>query len=408
MRGTVNVREAFVIASRSLRANKLRSVLTTLGIIIGVAAVIVLVGLGDGIKAGFNDSFGKFATQITVSKVSGSVIGGSVRNLTDADVRALEDPSQAPDVASVTPVVTGGALATYDQKKFQASITGSTSDYLQVSDRDLVVGQMFTAAQERGNAKVTVLGPNVVASLFNGDAGAAIGKAVRLGRANFTVVGVLDSNGQGDDAALVPIGAARSYLVGGADSVSQMIVKAASPSQVTSARNEITQVLDERHHIADPTQRDFKVNAFQTQLDRMNQTLTFLTVFTVAIAAISLIVGGIGVANIMLVSVTERTREIGIRKAIGARRSAIMKQFLIESTVLAGIGGLAGAVFGVALTLTAAYVIPRISPKFGTPDISAPALAVAFLFSLVIGLLAGGYPALRASRLRPIEALRFQ
>ncbi|MBO0876286.1 MAG: ABC transporter permease, partial [Pseudonocardia sp.] len=140
----MNIREACVIASRSLRANKLRSVLTTLGIIIGVAAVIVLVGLGDGIKAGFNDSFGKFATQITVSKVNGSVIGGSVRNLTDADVKAL---GQAPDVASVTPVVTGGALATYDQKKFQASITGTTSDYLQVADRDLVVGQMFTSAQ---------------------------------------------------------------------------------------------------------------------------------------------------------------------------------------------------------------------------------------------------------------------
>jgi putative ABC transport system permease protein len=401
----VNIREAFVIASRSLRANKLRSVLTTLGIIIGVAAVIVLVGLGDGIKAGFNASFGKFATQITVSKVSGSVIGGSVRNLTDADVKAL---GQARDVSSVTPVVTGGALATYDQKKFQASITGSTSDYLEVADRDLVTGQMFTPAQERGNAKVTVLGPNVAATLFGGDAGAAIGKAVRLGRANFTVIGVLDSNGQGDDDVLVPIGAARSYLVGGADTVSQMIVKAASPAQVPAAQGEITQILDDRHHILDATQRDYKVHAFQTQLDRMNQTLTFLSLFTVAIAGISLIVGGIGVANIMLVSVTERTREIGIRKAIGARRSAIMKQFLIESTVLAGLGGLAGVLVGVGMTLTAAYIIPRISPKFGTPDVSAPALAVAFVFSLVIGLLAGGYPALRAARLRPIEALRFQ
>ncbi|WP_028926123.1 ABC transporter permease [Pseudonocardia acaciae] len=404
----MNIREAFVIASRSLRANKLRSVLTTLGIIIGVAAVIVLVGLGDGIKSGFNESFGKMANQITVSKVSGSVIGGGVRNLTDADVRALENPAQAPDVASATPVVTGTALATYDQRKYQTSITGSTSDYLRVSDRGVVVGQMFTPAQERASAKVALLGPNAVATLFGGDAGAALGKQVRLGRANFTVIGVLESNGMGDDAALVPIGAARSYLVGGADTVNQIIVKATSPATVQAAQDQITRTLDDRHHIGDPTQRDFKLMAFQNQLDRMRETLTFLTVFTVAIASISLIVGGIGVANIMLVSVTERTREIGIRKAIGARRSAIMKQFLIESTVLAGIGGLAGAAVGVGLTLGAAYVIPKLAPNFGTPDVSVPALAVSFVFSLVIGLLAGGYPALRAARLRPIEALRFQ
>ncbi|GAA5155717.1 ABC transporter permease [Pseudonocardia eucalypti] len=404
----MNFREAIVIASRGLEANKLRAVLTTLGIIIGVAAVIMLVGLGNGIKAGFNDSFGKLANQLTVSKVTGSTLGGQIQNLTDRDVTALRDRSKAPAVASVTPTVTGSAVATYNQLKFQASVLGSTPDYLEITDRDLAVGNMFTAAQARSNAKVVVLGANSVVSLFGGNAGDAMGKEVRLGNSTFTVIGVLATNGQNDDAVVVPLGTARAYLTGGTDEVNQIIVKATSPQAVRAAQDQITSVLDARHSIHDPEKRDFKVNVMQNQLDRMTETLGFLTIFTVAIACISLIVGGIGVANIMLVSVTERTREIGIRKAIGARRSAIMKQFLIESTVLSGLGGMVGMAVGVGMTLVAAQIIPQLSPRFGTPTVSWTAVGISFLFSLVIGVVAGGYPALRASTLRPIEALRFQ
>ena len=404
----MNLSEAFVIAGRGLKANKLRSVLTTLGIIIGVAAVIVLVGLGDGIKAGFSDTFGKTANQVTVSKVSGTVLGGASRNLTDSDVKALAQHSTTPDVASATPVVTGSALATYAQKQYQTSVVGSTSDYLGVANRDLLVGQMFTAAQQNANARVVVLGVNPVATLFGGDAAAALGQQVRIGRSNFTVIGVLTSDRQGDDDVVMPLGAARAYLVGGGDAVNQIIVKAASTNQVTAAETEIETVLDDQHHIKDPSERDFTVHSFQNQLQDMQQTMTFLEIFIIAIAGISLVVGGIGVANIMLVSVTERTREIGIRKAIGARGSAIMKQFLIESTVLAGLGGAVGVVFGVGLTLVAAAVIPTLAPKFGTPDVSTLAVVASFVFSLFIGVLAGGYPARRASRLRPIEALRFE
>jgi putative ABC transport system permease protein len=162
------------------------------------------------------------------------------------------------------------------------------------------------------------------------------------------------------------------------------------------------------HLIKDPSKRDYRIKNMQDRLDKMNDTLGFISIFIVAIAAISLVVGGLGVANIMLVSVTERTREIGIRKAIGARSGAIMKQFLTEAVALAGLGGLAGVSCGVGFTLAAAQLMPRIAPKYGTPDVNPTAVAIAFGVSLIIGLLAGGYPALRAARLQPVEALRFQ
>jgi putative ABC transport system permease protein len=405
----MNLQEAFTIALRSLRANRLRSALTTLGIVIGVSAVIVLVGLGDGMKAGFNESFGALGTQIIVTKTNGSVPGGgAAKDLKDSDVSALSNPTQAPDIASVTPVVTGTALIQYRQDQYRSSVAGSTPDYLDVANRELVVGSMFTENQYRGNARVVVLGPNPVAQLFGGDAGAALGKDVRIGRSTFRVVGVVKSNGQQDDVAIMPLDTARSYLLGGSDSVNQLIVKAASVEQVPGALDQITRVLSERHNIKDPAKRDFEATALQNLLDQANQFLTFLTLFTVAVAAISLIVGAIGVANIMLVSVTERTREIGIRKAIGARRSAIMKQFLIESTVLAGMGGMVGILIGVSITVAGAIIIPWVAPDFGAPEVSPVAIIIAFVVSLCIGLVAGGYPANRASKLRPIEALRYQ
>jgi putative ABC transport system permease protein len=405
----MNFQEAFAIAMRSLRANGLRSALTTLGIIIGVAAVIVLVGLGDGIKAGFNDQFGALGNQINIAKIDGAVPGGGqAKELKDSDVTALRNPAAAPDIASVTPMVTGSELIQANQKQFRAAIQGSTADYLSVVDRDLVAGSMFTSSQARTNARVVVLGPNAIATLFGGNATGAVGTTVRIGRSNFQVIGVLKSNGQADDAAVMPLGAARAYLVGGNDTIQQMVVKAGSPNQVPAAQNEIYQVMDNRHNVREPASRDYNATALQSLLDQANQFLTFLTLFTVAVAAISLIVGGIGVANIMLVSVTERTREIGIRKAIGARRSAILKQFLIESTMLAGIGGVIGIVVGVAITIAGMIIVPKVAPTFGAPDISAGAIVVAFLVSLLIGLVAGGFPAHRAAGLRPIEALRFQ
>ncbi|MDT7555951.1 MAG: putative transport system permease protein [Pseudonocardiales bacterium] len=405
----MNLAEAFQIALRSLRSNRMRSALTTLGIVIGVSAVIVLVGLGNGIKAGFNEQFGALGNQIQVAKVNGSVPGGgAAKDLKDSDVTALRNPNVAPDIGAVTPVLGGSELIEVNQQQFRAAVQGSTADYLTVVDRELVAGSMFTAEQARSNARVVVLAPNAVATLFGGNAGEAIGKDVRISRSTFEVIGVVKGNGQQDDAAIMPLGAARAYLVGGNDTVTQIIVQAASVPQVPAALAEVNKVLDSRHSIRDPAKRDFNATALQSLLDQANQFLTFLTLFTVAVAAISLIVGGIGVANIMLVSVTERTREIGIRKAIGARSSAILKQFLIESTMLAAMGGVVGIVIGTAITIAASVIIPMVAPDFGAPTVSPWAIVISFGVSLLIGLIAGGFPANRAARLQPIEALRYQ
>ena len=405
----MTILESLRIALRSLRTNKLRSALTTLGIVIGVSAVIVLVALGNGIQSGFSETFGALANQITVTPNPSTTDGSAPRDLTDADADALADPVAAPDVSAVTPTVGGPALLQLPGGgQYRAGVTGTTADYLAVTDRDLVVGRSFDAAEEHSRAKVVVLGPNPVAELFAGAAGAALGQEVRIGRTSFRVIGVAAPDGQADDVALMPLGAARAYLFGGDDALTTVLVEVRSSEAVPAALDQITAILDARHDIDDPEGRDYSATAFQSLLDQANQFLGFITIFTTAVAGISLVVGGIGVANIMLVSVTERTREIGIRKAIGARRRAILQQFLLESTLLAGLGGLMGIVIGVAVSVTAAIALPAAVPDFPPPVVSLPSVLLAFGISLLIGLVAGGYPANRAARLRPIEALRYQ
>jgi putative ABC transport system permease protein len=401
------LREAMAMAFQSLRNNRLRSLLTTLGIVIGVAAVILLVGIGNAVKSGFNETFGAFASQINVSKTSGGELGSGARNLSMSDVRALRDPSAAPDIATVTPVVGGPATVTYGHRKYQGEVVGSTTDILAVANRTVLLGSMFTEAQYQASERVTLLGPEIAGALFRGDPAAALGKTVRIQRTNFRVIGILVADGQSDDATMMPLGAAHRYLVGG-DQLASIIVRVADPQRLDAAQDQIRTTLDRQHAIQDPSHRDYQLQAFQNQINKMNQTIKYMTYFTVFIAGISLLVGGIGVTNIMLVSVTERTREIGIRKALGARRGAIMKQFLIEAVVLAGVGGILGEFFGISFTLIAGQLITAIAPAFGQPTVSVMAGVVSLAFSLAIGLSAGGYPALRASRLRPIEALRFQ
>ncbi|MFC4950899.1 ABC transporter permease [Pseudonocardia sp. GCM10023141] len=406
----MNILESARIALRGLSANRLRSVLTTLGIVIGVAAVIVLVAFGNGLQSGFTDAFGSLANQITVSSTQGAVPGGgTAKPLTNADIEALRNASRAPDVDTVTPVVGGAALLQVTGGgQYRTSVTGTTAGYLDVTSRDLAVGRMFDEAQERTKAKVVVLGSRPVQELFSGDAGAAIGKEIRIGRTPFRVIGVLVTAGQGDDTVIMPLGAARSYLLGGSDKVDSLIVKATSTDSVPAALEQVTTILSARHGIRNPEDRDFNAQALQSQLDQFTQFLGFLTLFTGAVAGISLVVGSIGVANIMLVTVTERTREIGIRKAIGAKRRAILQQFLLESMFLSGLGGLMGIALGVGLSLTAAAVLPSLIPNFPPPAVSFGSVLLSFSISLLIGLVAGGYPANRAARLRPIEALRYQ
>jgi putative ABC transport system permease protein len=407
----MNLKESLTIALRSLRGNRLRSLLTTLGIIIGVAAVIILVALGNGVRAGFDAQFSRLANQITLTKATGAVPGGgTARPLTDQDVQALEDPQRAPNIASVTPSMTGSVSLTAGQATERASMIGATYNYLDISARTMAAGDWFTPAAVQANAKQVVLGQQAVSYLWGPNTNLAdvLNKDIRLNRTTFRVVGVLGTDGQNDNVAIVPFGAARAYLVGNANEVSQIIVKSTSAADVGLAQAQLTQILDTRHFVRTPTDRDYNVRAFQNLIDQRSQFITFLTIFTASVAAISLIVGGIGVANIMLVSVTERTREIGIRKAIGARRSAILKQFLIEAVVLTGLGGVIGVVIGVGVALGGGMVLPRFVPSFPVPVITAAPVVIAFAVSLMIGLIAGVYPANRAARLRPIEALRFE
>lgn len=403
--------ETLGTALRSLRGNRLRSLLTSLGIIIGVAAVIVLVALGNGLQSQFNAQFSQLANQVTVTSASGTVPGGGqARPLTDDDVQALRNQAQAPDIATVTPNTSGSAVLLAGQTQERASVLGTTEDYLSITDRSIAAGSWFGSDDEQDNAKVAVLGQQAVTLLWGPgtDLGQVVGQQVRINSTTFTVAGVLAEDGQNDNVAIVPMSTARDYLFGDGQDVNQITIKATSADTVASAMTEATTILDRQHYVHSAADRDYNIHDSQNLLTQRSQMISFLTLFIVAVAAISLVVGGIGVANIMLVAVTERTREIGIRKAIGARRAVILKQFLTEAILLTGLGGSVGVILGVGLGLGGDALLPRLTASVPSPILTPTPVLVAFGVSLVIGLVAGVYPAARASRLLPIQALRFE
>jgi putative ABC transport system permease protein len=298
-----------------------------------------------------------------------------------------------------------------DAVQFRATVIGSTARWNQVNNRDLQAGSFFDDAQVSTSARVVVVGPLVATTLFGNDPVTALNRTVRIHQQTFRIIGVMQPYGEeADKSAIMPLNTARRYVVGGGDALNQIIVQAAGVATVPAAQDAVIRVLDDRHRIKDPGQRDFEVQSLGSRLETVNQVLHILTLFTVSVAAISLVVGGIGVLNIMLVSVTERTREIGIRKALGATRRAILQQFLIESTMLGSIGGLIGVTLGIGLSALSAALAPFLGPTFSdfTPVVSAPSVIISFSVSLAIGLIAGGYPSYRAARLRPVEALRYE
>jgi len=415
----VSVLEAVRLAWQGLMANRLRSSLTMLGILIGVGAVILLVAVGNGASVSVQKQVSALGSNIVYvypssSKGAGGVSQGfgSGSTLTSADVAALNDPSQAPHVVTAIPITNAAGNMTWQNQNWFAATTGSTAEFAQVRDYTIATGAMFTDQQVQSNARVVVVGQTVVTSLFGGQD--PVGQQIKINRQTFTVIGTFAGKGSAalgnqDNVAVIPITTAWAYLTGnrGGKNISQIIIQASDSNSVKAAEQEAATILDNTHQVADPASPDFAMQSQQDILAAVGSITGTLTVLLGAIAAISLVVGGIGIMNIMLVTVTERTREIGIRKAIGARRRDILLQFLIESMVLSGLGGLLGIAAGWLIS-TQISAIKIGSGALPPPIVSIPSVLLAFGVSVGIGLFFGIYPANRAAALHPIEALRYE
>ncbi len=415
----MNLFEALRMAVNGLLANRLRSSLTMLGILIGVMAVILLVAVGNGESVQINNQIQSLGANVIYVFPSNARGAGGVsqgfgtgQTLTQADVDALNTRQQDPDVVAAIPIAQSGGQITYGNQNYFAPTTGTTPDFPTVRDYQIAEGSFFTSDDVTANHRVVVIGQTVAQNLFTSTD--PVGQTIKINRQSFRVIGVFASKGSTglgsqDNIVVAPITAVWAYLTGARGKViSQIVASASSAGTVTQAESEITTVLLERHQISDPAQADFQLQSQQDILNQATSIATTLTVVLGAIAGISLIVGGIGIMNIMLVTVTERTREIGIRKAIGARRADILVQFLIEAMVLSGLGGALGIALGALLAREAPNIPAIASSGFPTPVFSAPSVLLAFFVSVAIGLFFGIYPANRAARLHPIEALRYE
>ncbi len=400
-------------AWEALAGRRSRSGLTVLGILIGIAAVILTVGLGEGAQARVGHAIASLGTNLLIvtpgSATASGLRGGlgSASTLTLGDARALQSHLDCPDIAAVAPVVQRSFGLAAGSNTWTAPVLGTTPAYLPIRNRSVVAGAGLTAADVTTGASVAVIGSQVATSLF--PSGRAVGRTIQVGGVPFTVVGVLNTagataNANQDDLVLVPITTAQQQLIGRsgpqAGSLSQILLSARSPQAMGAAYQETQDLLLQLHHIPSPAQADFTVTPQTALLSTASSVSGTLTVLLVGIAAISLLVGGIGVMNIMLVSVTERIREIGVRKALGGTPSDIRRQFLVEASGLGLAGGLGGALLGLA----GALVLPQV---IGNPvDISWPAVAGSIVVAVGIGVVFGVYPASRAARLAPIDALR--
>ena len=394
----------------AIAGHRLRSGLTVLGILIGIAAVILTVGLGEGATSQVNSSISALGANLLIvtpgSTTTGGVRGGfgSASTLTYANAQSLGSRVDCPDIAAVAPTAQTEESVQAGTTNWTTSVVGTTASWISVRSRSVAVGSFFTAAQVKGQDGVAVLGSTTASELGLGFD--PVGRTIDIGNVPLTVIGVLTSAGSSastneDDMVLVPITVAQSQILG-SDSVQTIYLEADSQGTLGAAYEEADDELLSLHNVTTPTGADFTITSQSTIAATASSVDKTLTVLLAGIAAISLLVGGIGVMNIMLVSVTERVREIGLRKALGATPAAIRRQFLVEASVL----GLAGGILGAGLGLIGAVVLPHFISN--TIAIEWWAVAGAIGVAMAIGVVFAVYPATRAARLAPIEALRSQ
>ncbi|MES2285502.1 MAG: ABC transporter permease [Bacteroidota bacterium] len=398
------------IASRSLSKNKLRTFLTMLGIIIGVASVIAMLAIGEGSKQNIKASIASLGTN-SIMIFPGAVNQGGVRleagssaNLKREDTEAIL--ARCPLVESVSPVVRAGAQIITGSQNWRTVVIGVLTDYFSIRNLNVVSGTYFSSTDERAAAKVCLVGLTVSVNLF-GEGNDPVGQVIRINRIPFKIIGLLEKKGQNtfgqdqDDIIIAPFSTVQKRMLS-TTNLNQIIASAVSEDDIEGAKEEITLLLRERHKLAPDVEDDFTV---RTQSDISNifgSISKVLTILLGSIASISLLVGGIGIMNIMLVSVTERTKEIGIRLAVGAKSKDILMQFMIEAMFISFVGGIIGVGLGTLVSVLVA--------KFGGWPVTVTiySIALSFLFAAVIGIFFGWYPARKAARLNPIDALRYE
>jgi len=398
-------------AWHAMGANRLRSFLTMLGMMIGVAAVIMMLAVGQGAQFMVDQSIASMGSNLFII-LSGSSTSGGVRlgsgatpTLTTGDGEAIAELST---IAAVAPVAPGTAQLVYASNNWSTAVLGTTPRYLDVRDWPISAGYAFTDSDVRAGTRVALLGVTVVRNLFGDDN--PVGRTIRIKQSPFLVIGVLQAKGQSltgqdqDDAVFVPVTTAQRKLFGSQfpGSVRFIMAQAISAQAMPAAEREMTQLLRQRHHLPERADNDFDIRNLTALANAQAETTRVMSIMLGAIASVSLLVGGIGIMNIMLVSVTERTREIGIRIAIGARERDILTQFLLEAIIISVIGCVVGVILGVG-----AAVLANVLAKVAVV-ITGASVMLAFLVAAAVGIFFGFYPANKAARLKPIDALRYQ